>query len=48
VKSGVLSLIDLAAPDLIIGIRLIASPSRPLSPQMTAFVDYLKASAPKL
>lgn len=48
VKSGALSLIDLDAADLIIGIRLISSPIRPLSPQMTAFIDYLKESAPKL
>lgn len=48
VKSGALSLIDLDAADLIIGIRLISSPIRPLSPQMTAFIDYLRASAPKL
>jgi DNA-binding transcriptional LysR family regulator len=48
VKSGALSLIDLDAADLIIGIRLISSPIRPVLPQMTAFIEYLRASAPKL
>jgi len=48
VKAGTLSVIDLDAADLIIAIRLISSPIRPLSPQMTAFIDYLKESAPKL
>jgi DNA-binding transcriptional LysR family regulator len=48
VRSGALSLIDIDAPDLLIAIRLICSTSRPASPQMTAFIDYLRASAPKL
>lgn len=48
VRDGVLSVIDLDAADLVIGIRLINSPSRPLSPQMTALIEYLKTSAPKL
>jgi DNA-binding transcriptional LysR family regulator len=48
VREGALSLIDLDAPPLMMAIRLISSPSRPLSPQMTAFIDYLKESVPKL
>lgn len=48
VHEGVLSFIDLNAADLMIGIRLICSPSRPLSPQMATLIDYLKDSAPRL
>jgi DNA-binding transcriptional LysR family regulator len=48
IRSGALSLIDIDAPDLTIAIRLICSPSRRASPQMTALIDYLRASAPKL
>jgi DNA-binding transcriptional LysR family regulator len=48
VKSGMLSLIDVDANDLIIGIRLISSPTRPPSQQLTRLIDYLRHSAPKL
>ncbi len=48
VRAGALSLIDINAADLVIGIRLISSPSRPSSSQMTTLIEYLKTSAPKL
>jgi DNA-binding transcriptional LysR family regulator len=48
VRDGVLSLIDIDAADLMIGIRLICSPSRPLSPQMTTLIEYLRDAAPKV
>jgi len=48
VRAGALSIIDIDAPDLTIAIRLIFSPSRQLSPQITALIEYLRTSAPKL
>lgn len=48
IKAGVLSLVDIEANELIIGIRLISSPSRPPSPPMTQLIEYLRESAPKI
>ena len=48
VAEGLLKVIDIDAADLVIGIRLICSPSRALSPQMTTLIEHLRASAPKI
>jgi len=48
VCAGVLQLLDVDASDLIMGIRLISSSSRPLSKPISDLTDYLRECVPKL
>ena len=48
ISSGALSLVDVDASDLIIGIRLISSPARPPTEPMAKLIEYLRESAPKI
>jgi DNA-binding transcriptional LysR family regulator len=44
VAAGTLAILDLDAPSLQIGIRIVTSPTRHLSPAAQSFADYLAAS----